>query len=161
MIVTFGVRSCKSRGVLIESIDFGKGDTHFFKYQNQPIDGHCMQMQNIIRSANVKRARKIKIDITEFIHEYFNPAHGTVWFRGIKLDSTNKQIEKTMIKKLNIEMGAQKRVQTLIANKGVKEAAKRDSVVQKAQLVEEVFQKERARRILALTLEQDASMGHV
>lgn len=151
MIVTFGVRNCKTRGVLIESIKFGEGNVYFFKYQNQQVDGHCMQMQNIIRSANVKRARKIEVDISEFVHEYLDPIHKTVWFRGVKLESEITQIEKVYKKRLNIEIGVKKRQQSMEVNKKAKEAAKQDALNKKAEAVERMFQEERAKRILALT----------
>lgn len=154
MIVKFGVRNCKSRGVLIESIDIGNEDVYFFKYQNQPMVGHCLQIQNIIRAANVKQSKKITVDITEFSHDYYDPASKIVWFKGIKLDSANQQINRTYNKRINIDTGAKKRMFTINDTKEAKAAAKKKKIEEKQAAVEEAFQKERARRIHELVSER-------
>lgn len=68
----FGVRIDNSRGILIETIEAPNGVTYFFKFRDQPLARHCEQVQNIIRKAEVKRAKKIKIDMTNFILDYWS-----------------------------------------------------------------------------------------
>ncbi len=162
MNVHFGVRNCKLRGVIIESIQFNDcDDVYFFKYHNQSIDNHCLQVQNIMRRANVKRAKKIKVDISDFVHEYFNPAHGTVWFKGIKLESSTQQLIKTMTKQMNIDVGVKKRIFTNHDNKAAKAAEKRNNINLKAERVEKVFQEERAKRIHELVTERRDRARHM
>lgn len=150
MIVTFGVRNCKLRGVLIESVDFKAGDVYYFKYQNQPLNSHCLQMQNIIQASNVKRSKKVAVDISEFIHHYYDVARKIVWFDGIKLDSSGKQIEKILNKRLNIDIGTKKRIYTMNDKKGTKAAAKKESLDRRNAIAEKAFQEERAKRIAEL-----------
>lgn len=150
MIVVFGVRNCKVRGILIESIDFGDNNTYFFKIHNQSLVNHCTQIQNIIRASNVKHFRKIPVDIGEFVHEYFNPAENTAWFRGIKLDYKYQQINRTMSKRLNIDVGIEKRKYTIAEKKAAKALEKQRQTDQFNAGVEKQFQEERAKRIKAI-----------
>lgn len=154
MNVIFGVRNCSSRGLLIESIENNNGGVFLLKYQDQPMDKHCTQMQNILRSANVKRARKITIDISGFFNEYQNPIDKSAWFKGIKLESVDQQIKKTLTKRINIDVGIIKRKKTIQDNKETKAAKKKEDLEKKLALVERSFQEERTRRILQLTKER-------
>lgn len=154
MIVHFVVRNCKSRGVIIESINFNNNDVYFFKYHNQQLDCHCVQIQNIMQQANIKRAKKVTVDISDFVHEYFNPISGIVWFKGIKLESANQQLIKTMTKRLNIDVGTTKRMFTNQDNKQGKAAEKEAKIIQKNEHVEALFQEERAKRIHQLTTDR-------
>ncbi len=154
MIVLFGVRNCKSRGVLIESIDIGDGDTYFFKFHNQLITSHCVQIQNIMRAADIKKSRKVQVDISEFITEYWDAPRNIVWFKGIKLDSANQQISKTMMKRLNIDIGVKKRCFTINDAKATKAVEKQRKLEEKSAAVEKCFQEERAKRIHQLLEER-------
>lgn len=149
MIVTFGVTNCKARGLLIESVELD-GDFYYFKYQNQTLVSHCMQVQNIIRASNVKRSKKIAVDISEFIHHYYDVARKVVWFDGVKLDSSGQQIQKILGKRINIDTGTKKRIFTMNDKKGMKEAAKKQAFDTRNAIAEEAFQKERAKRIAQL-----------
>lgn len=113
-VVTFTVRQDKTRGMLIESL--AKGDDVFlFKFRDQPIDRHCKQIQQIVRLANVKRSKKINVDITEFLQEYFLGEKYD--FRGTSLDSVHQQIDRTCALKTNKEISVIKRRLTYAANK--------------------------------------------
>ncbi len=96
LIGIFGVRHDSSRGILIETVEATNLSVYFFKYNDQPLASplarHCEQIQSIVRKANVKRAKKIRVDMSEFIHEYYNTLTRTVEFKGTKLNSSEQQI---------------------------------------------------------------------
>lgn len=158
MIVSFGIRNCKARGILIESIDVGNG-RYFFKYHNQLLVSHCTQIQNIVRAANVKQSRTMQVDIAEFIHEYYNTGQNTVWFRGIKLVSKCEQIDKTFQKRLNIDVGIEKRKLTMAEKKAAKAVEKQQQTNQFNANLERMFQEERAKRIAAVHSENAARVA--
>lgn len=159
MIATFGVRNCKIRGVLIESMTIeGNNDVFFFKYHNQNVTSHCIEIQNIMRAVDVKRSRKVKVDISEFCHEYYDPERKAAWFKGILLESSYKELNRTMNKRINIDAGVEKRKQTINDNKAAKAEEKQNKFEAKNAYVEKLFQEERAKRIHALMAERQNKM---
>lgn len=128
-IVKLEIRNDRTRGLLVESIKVSENGEYYFKQQGQPVERHCIQLQNLIRSKNVKRTRKITVDISSFSHEYYRRADKSVRFKGIKLISTSRtigQIKQYKIKERN------------------------SKVDKKLRTEEEEFQIERARRIAEL-----------
>ncbi|KAJ6634622.1 hypothetical protein Bhyg_13198 [Pseudolycoriella hygida] len=113
MIGTFGIRNDKNRGLLVESLETADGTVYFFKHHDQPLSSHCQQLQNIVKAANVRRARKLHIDVTEFSHEYFQPSDMAVMFRATKLQSVRDQAEKVFSMRLNKEIAIVKRKETM------------------------------------------------
>lgn len=90
-IAVFGVRHDKYRGILIETIKTSNGDECFFKYQDQTLDRHCIQLQNIIRTAKVVRSKKIPVDIAPFLDEYYHKTSDKMLFKGTKLMCTESK----------------------------------------------------------------------
>lgn len=128
-IAKFEIRNDRTQGLLVESIKVSEDGEYYFKQQDQPLARHCNQLQNLIRSKNVKRSRKIAVDISLFSHEYYRRADKSVRFKGIKLISTSRTIGQ--IRQLKIK--------------------DRNSKVEKKRTIEEEqFQIERARRIAEL-----------
>lgn len=142
--VTFGVRNDKNRGTLIETVEV-KGNEYFFRFQDQPVARHCEQVQREVRKANVKRSRKITVDITSFSHEYF--WKDKVTFKGTTLNSVNDQIAKACNTNINKEVGNLKRSITIAANKPKKIENHNQQIMLKLRDAETYFQLERARRI--------------
>lgn len=135
MMVTFGVRNDKSRGIMIETMETPEGIVHFFK------------------AANVQRAKKIHVDVTEFLCEYFQPIDGNrlgVVFRTTKLKSTNDQLDAVYNMRLNKETGIAKRMLTLTENKQPKIIVKNAKILATISAAETAFQNERARRLSQL-----------
>lgn len=93
-MVVFGVRLDKNRGVLIETLKHKNDVLLYFKHHDQPLDKHCEQVQSIVRSANVKRSKKVKVDLSRFSHEY-RCAENDVWFKANKLSRIKVQYKKT------------------------------------------------------------------
>ncbi len=147
LIGIFGVRNDSSRGILIETILAPNGTTYFFKFCDQPLARHCEQVQNIIRKAQVKRAKKIQVDLAPFINEYWCSLTETVEFKGVKLNSDDSQLLKLHQMKINKEIGAAKRAITIAANKQTKIAEKNRKIIEKAQADEQRFQALRIQRI--------------
>lgn len=142
--VTFGVRNDKNRGTLVENIEV-KDNLFFFKLHDQPLDRHCEQVQSIIRKANVKRSKKIVVNIASFSYEYF--FKDQVSFKGTALNSVNSQIGKVANTTINKEIGALKRSITMAANKPKKVEQDKQKITLKLRDAERYFQLERARRI--------------
>lgn len=140
LIVIFGVRYSKDRGILIETISTINEEV-FFKFHHQPLNRHCEQVQNLIRAANVKRAKKVTMDITMFSYEYFQ--NNTFMFKGTALKSEKSQIGQVCDLILNKEIGALKRRNTITANK----AKNIQEMNAKMEAAEIDFQNKRARRI--------------
>lgn len=145
-IATFGIKNDKSRGILIQTLKVCE-DVYLFKYQDQPLSRHCLQLQNIIQSANVKRTRQILVDATPFICEYYHKADDSIRFKGTKLISTKKQMENVRNMKINKEIGQLKRHQTVAQKKEEKIAEHNRKLKEKLDCEERIFQMERARRI--------------
>lgn len=148
--VVFGVRNDKYRGLLVESLKAPSSNVFFFKYEDQPLTRHCEQMQTIVRSANVKRCKQIHVDISPFLHEYFNLSDDTFMFRANKMNSVNQQIQKVQNMRTNKEIGILKRKITIADSKKAKEEEKHKKVLEKWRKDEENFQIERAKRIAEL-----------
>lgn len=117
LILEFTVRNDKFRGFLIEK--FVKGDIEcFFKYQDQPVQRHCQEIQKIVRSADVKQTKKICIDVAGIRYEYFFENKPT--FRGCPLITSHSQIDKVVALVVNKEVGVLKRRATIAQNKAKK-----------------------------------------
>lgn len=145
--VIFEVRNDKDRGLLIESLKAPDSDVYFFKRDDQPLRRHCEQMQIIVRKANVLRSKKLKVDLSEFIHEYYRSADKSIVFRATKLKSVTQQIEKVHEMTINKEVGVMKRKSTIAQNKEAKIAEKQEKILAKMKENEEKFQVERKKRI--------------
>lgn len=144
----FGVRNDSSRGIIIESLQtLDKAAVYFFKYNDQPLSRHCEQVQNIIRKADVKRAKKIQVDLSEFLHEYWNDSSKRVEFRGTKLNSVDQQIAKVHELRVSKEIGATKRAVTMAAKKKTKELQKKQKILVQMEEKEQKFQAERIKYI--------------
>lgn len=143
-IVEFTVRNEKYRGLIIESIAT-KSDEYFFKYADQPLHRHCDQIQRVVRAAEVKRCKKITVDIAGFEYEYL--LDNVVTFHGSKLNSANKQVQKVYDRKLNKEIGEMKRKITMEQNKSKKIQEKNDIITTRMSQAEKRFQAERQRKI--------------
>lgn len=143
--VTFGVRLDKNRGVLIETLTH-QNDVFYFKHHNQPLTKHCEQVQDIVLSANVKRSKKIKIDLSRFIHEY-RFVENNVWFRANKLGSERPQCGKTQRTK---KIG--KSIYTIAKLNEMKLQQQTVKKMKKLDELEKAFQAERARRVHELMI---------
>lgn len=108
-IAEFGVRNDKPRGILIETVKGVTDEIYFFQYHDQPLERHCIQIQSVIRSANVKRSRKIRVDVTKFQHEYQHPVNKTFRFKGTKYISSLQQYVNSSNITINKEVGQIKR----------------------------------------------------
>lgn len=93
-IVYFCIRNDKQLGILVESMTTAD-NTYFFKHHDQPISRHCDQLQRIVLQAEVKRTRKISVDIFEFRFEYF--LRNTATFRGKPLTRLTHKSTKVAI----------------------------------------------------------------
>jgi hypothetical protein len=153
-IGTFGIRNDKYRGLLVETFESQNGNVYFFKYQHQPIHIHCEQMQNIVRAANITRAKKIKVDITSFLHEYYRKEDDTFYFKANKLNSANDQVQKVQHMRINKEIGIAKRKNTIADNKQSKIVEKNTKLLAKLAEDEKNFQKERIERINVMMKER-------
>lgn len=145
-LVKFEVRNDKDRGILVLTISLEEMsyNVHFFKYHHQPIDQHPEQIQRIVRHARpTTRTKSVVVDITSFSALYWNVSGGFFEFKGIKLDSSENQILKAQKTRINKEVGAIKRKQTIEAKKKDKQEAIREKLARD----EAEFQLERARRI--------------
>lgn len=146
-IAKFGVRNDKNRGLLLQTIETSDGDDiYFFKYRDQPIERHCEQMQNIVRSAGVRRSKMMLVDLSPFLHEYCSG--GSIMFKGTKLNSVNQRVQKIQQMTINKEIGALKRKQTMANKNHAKIAAKE-------QQDEANFLAERGRKIKELVEERN------
>lgn len=147
LIVHFGVRNDKSRGILVETISENNVDFFYFPYHNQPMDRHSIQLQTAIRTANVKRAKKITVDITEYVHDYKHPVDNSFHFKGTKLLSNGQQFVNASSIIMNKEIGQKKRAKTIADNKEKKIAEQKAKLRQRMSELEQAFQAERIRRI--------------
>lgn len=161
-VFQFTVRQDKDRGVLVESFSVD-GNEYFFKYHDKPIDRHCEQMQSIVRRSNVKRSKKLLVDVTTFSQEYY--LRGKYVFKGTPLSSVQHQIEKSIALNTNKEIGAMKRRITYAENKPKRSAERLAKIQKNIEEDEKLFQVERAERIRelfrtknSLTSEEDQSM---
>ncbi len=143
-LAIFHVRLDKTRGILIESFEHDD-NVFFFKFQDQPILRHCIQMQQIVGAANVKRAKKITIDITDFMQEYI--LGGKHMFKGTLLNSVQQQINKTCELTVNKEIGAIKRRETYAGNKQKRIEVHNEKILAKYRATELMYQKERERKL--------------
>lgn len=146
-VVEFGVRNDKFRGILIHSISKNRLETFFFKFHDQPLDRHCIQIQDMIRSENVKRSKKVIVNVTDFSFEYFHPVDQTFQFKGVKLLSTHGQFIDSANIAINRQIGQMKRANTIAENK--QKRIDEHNAQLSASLVarETAFQVERAKRI--------------
>lgn len=150
LIVEFTVRSDKFRGILIESISKNGSDWHYFRYHDQPLDRHCIQLQSIIRSENVKRSRKIVVNVINFYHEYVHPVDKTFQFKGTKLMSSVDQFVNSSNLTINKEIGQMKRASTIAQKKQQTIVEHNEKLKAKKAAEESAFQIERAKRIREL-----------
>lgn len=131
--VEFSVRYDKIRGILIETI-CTDDDEYFFKDHDQPIAKHCVQMQRIVRTANIKSFKKIFVDIAEFSYEYFH--NDTYNFKGKLLNSVKQQMEKNSAFLVNKQIGALKRSITVAANKSKKIEERNEKIATRMEAAE-------------------------
>lgn len=153
----FGVRNDKNRGILIETLELLESKVCYFKYQDQPLNNHCPEVQTIIRAANVQRSRKLHIDITAFSYEYFRASDQTVMFRETKLTSEYDRIEKVYTMRLKKEAGIAKRKITIAENRQKNMDEKNMKVTTMLEAAEMKYQAERTRRFNELFGEPQAS----
>lgn len=146
-IVEFVVRNDKFRGILIQSISENSLEIFYFKFHDQPLDRHCIQIQDIIRSENVKRTRKIVVDVTEFYFEYYHPVDKTFQFKGVKLLSTHGQFIDSANIAINRDIGKMKRATTIAENKQRRIGDCNAQLAAKMAAREKAFIEERAKRI--------------
>lgn len=107
-----------------------------------------------MRKANVVRSKQVRVDLSEFLHEYHRAADNSIVFKAAKLNSVTQQIEKVQALRLNKELGAIKRKITIASNKEAKVAEKNKKILQKYKEDEKNFQAERIKRIIALFAER-------
>lgn len=157
-VVDFKVRHDKYRGILLESFSV-EGIEYFFKYQDQSIDRHCTQMQSIVRRSNVKRSKKLLVDVTAFFQEYY--LGGKYVFRGTELTSTQQQIEKVIALTTNKEIGAKKRSITYAANKAKKTEERNSLLWAKYGAMEDKLREEREKKMKALFGQDDQGAPEV
>lgn len=158
-IIRFGVRNCKTRGILIESMTYNELDVFFFNYRDQPLDRHCVQMQNIVRKANVKRTKIIDVDISEFIYEYYNAAEKVYKFRGTKLTSNGQQFTNAANLSIKKEIGNLKRKETIADKKQKKIDEHNRKLIEKFESQERLFQMQRAKLITEMNVNKGAAGG--
>lgn len=155
-IVEFTLHYDKYRGILLEKFSTDNNE-YFFKHHDQPIHRHCEQMKRIVQTADVKRSKKIRVDIAEFIYEYFR--NNTATFKGCPLKSVNGQIEKVSQLYINKEIAAMKRSATVAQNKQLKILAHNSKLLMKMEEADNYFQVERARRINELFSEGNSGLS--
>lgn len=143
-IVEFTVRNDKYRGIVIEKFTTEINE-FFFKYQDQAIHRHCEQIQKIVRAADVKRSKKIRIDVSKFSYEYFQ--NDKAVFKGSRLNSVNDQIVSVCEMSINKEIGALKRSVTVTQNKGRKAEEHNAKVTSQLKFADQYYQQHRARRM--------------
>lgn len=134
--IVLQVRNDRELGILILSIRKEENDTvFFFKQHHQILRRHPIEVQEIVkRSKPTSRTKSVKIDAMPFLRQYWN---GTTFeFLGTKLINSDDQNAKVYSRRLNKEIGTQKRLATIKAKKLSKD--------------EEVFQEKRAQRLGAL-----------
>ncbi len=153
IIGIFGIRNDKQRGLLIETLKIK--DEYFFKYQDQPVDRHCQQMQNILASHNIKRSKKISVDITPFLTEYYRSDLDTIMFKGTGLNSSNKQMECATQMAINRKIGVLKRKKTMAAKEQTKMTEENEKKKTKLAKDEALFQVQRAMEICELFEERE------
>lgn len=146
-VVEFGVRNDKFRGILIQSISENRLETFYFKFHDQPLDRHCIQIQDIIRSENVRRSRKIIVNVTEFYFEYIHPVDKRFQFKGIYLLSTHGQFIDSSNVAINRQIGQMKRANTIAENKKKRIDERNAQLTASLAAREKAFQEERAKRI--------------
>lgn len=147
----------KDRGTLILSIKPKNNlkEVLFFKYQDQVIERHPEQVQNLVRKCKpTNRVKKIDVDISEFLFVYYNCVTNKFEFRGCELRSAAVQAEEVYNRKINKEIGILKRKMTIEDRKQEKIAAKQQIFMERIRDHEKQFQIERARRITELMKEK-------
>lgn len=152
-LVIFEVRHDIDRGILVLTIrsEEMSHNVHFFKYHHQPIDQHPEQIQDIVRQTKpTSRTKSVVIDISSLLAQYWNVSGEFFEFKGVKLNSTEKQIAKVQERKINKEVGAIKRKQTIETTKKNKKQAMKDKLASD----EAAFQLERAKRIKAAMVDK-------
>lgn len=109
MYATLGVRNDKNRGILIETLESSDGNVYFFNYRDQTLNRHCQQVQIVVKEANIQRARKLCLNMTDYMEQYFRSLDGglqfEVVFLGTKLRSMYDQANKVHSMRLNKEIG--------------------------------------------------------
>lgn len=148
IIGIFGIRNDKQRGLLIETLKIK--DEYFFKYQDQPVDRHCQQMQNMLASHNIKRSKKISVDITPFLTEYYRSDLDIIMFKGTGLNSSKKQMESATQMAINRKIGVLKRKKTMAAKEQTKITEENEKKKTKLAKDEALFQVQRAMEICEL-----------
>lgn len=144
------VRNDKDRGNVIISIEkLGSSDICFFKYHNQTLDQHPEQIQQLVRTSKpTTRIKTIKVDIMDFITEYYNVSGDFFEFKGVKLNSTSQQVSKVIDRRIKKQIGIMKRKKTIAEGKAAKVEEKKRKIMEKLRSDEAKFQEERARRIV-------------
>lgn len=146
-IVILKVTNHKELGILILSIcQAGSDSISYFKPYQQPLRKHPEEIREIVKNANpTSRKKSIKVDISDFLREYWN---GTEFeFKGVKLKSTEEQTQMVYQRLMNKELGAVKRKHTIEENKKRKAEEVDQKLREKRLKAEELFQSERAFRI--------------
>lgn len=152
-VVVFAVRNDKQRGILIESITTNTKMQYFFKHHDQPLHRHCINLQNIILSTKVIRSKKITVDITSFVHEYYDNSRDTMRFRNCDLISTQQQIQKVRDMNVNKIIGKIKQQKTIAKKKQADIEKHNQELAAKFIKEEEDFQNALALRIAELQVE--------
>lgn len=149
--VIFEVKNDKNLGILILTIrNQGNRISHFFREHQQPLSQHPEQVREAVKKnrPSVGRKKNVGVDIAEFARQYWN---GNIFeFKGVTLNSIEKQSDKVYDRMINKSVGAAKRMITVTNNKQKKIDEKNAAIRLRFQKEEEKFQLERARRLAEL-----------
>lgn len=144
--VLFEIKNDKDRGNLILTVrQNGNDNVWFFKYHHQPISQHPEIVQQIVGASKpTARTKTIRVNIMDFQRQYWNGK--SFEFKGVVLNSMEKEKTEVYNRLINKEVGAKKRKQTIEESKQKKLEAKKNKLVAD----EAAFQAERALRIAEL-----------
>lgn len=124
---------------------FTNNNEYFFKPHNQGLHRHCEQIQEVVKTSQMKHKQTKK-----FVYEYFRDGIPTL--KSCKLNSANDQLKKTLLMDINKEVGAEKRKVTLEINKQAKAKKKANRFAAKIRDAHEFYVRERERRFNELGL---------
>lgn len=102
-------------------------------------------MKRIVTAADVKRSKKISVNIADFDYEYFRSNIAT--FKGCPLRSVNRQIQEVCNLFINKEVGAMKRSLTVTENRQQKIKDRNKKNLTKMEQADAYYKAERTRRI--------------
>lgn len=149
--VIFEVRNDKLLGVLVLTIQCANVKVpHFFREHHQPLKQHPEQLQEIVKKKcpSVGYKKAVNVDVISFVREYYD---GKVFeFKGVLLRSSAQQLDKVYDRKLNRQIGTQKRLQTIKESKQRKIDEKNKMIRDNLELAELKFQEERGKRLAEL-----------